>query len=1406
MKLRSSSGILLATLLTALATVSSGTDVSYIQSSRQLSSGFSSFWEWLAWFLRGRTEQTTDSPTVSPTLSPVTFVYHPIRINCGGTDYTDSEGIEWTDDAHYSEGGIVGKSFLAYFFRIRDAQVFQSYRATTSNPLVYSIPVPAGSYRVNLFFSNPLSFYLPRSFTVYVQDRPSFSSDEIGAPGHQGPTWGTKLSTEVVVDDDGTIKIALNVLNRLASIAAIEILADDASVDPPVAAPFSKAPVSAVPTMGTARPVSSSPTKARVTSAPTAASPPTAEPTVNLPFTVSPTDAIATAVPTEPLATSPPTDVPTVPTEAPTEPLVTSSPILVTAVPTVEPTEPLMTNAPATPTAAPVKSPISASPITNPTVQPSRPIVFSSDKPTTSPITIPTMLPTAEPTMGQTSLPTMQPTTEPTMSPTFLTTVPTNEPTMAPTVLPTELPTGEPTMAPTTALPTTLAPTRTPVTFPTTELPTVSPTMSPTESPTTLMPSIAPVTSPTGAPVVAASNAPSEKPSTKPSNGPTALPTSDAPTKAPVPVASAFPSPSPTGAPSAAATLFPTPNPSVAPTNGPSKAPTTDVPTMSPTASPTQAPEPFEAIRINAGGSADYVDVLGRTWVADSMFTGGRKDASLGNEIFDTQDDILYQTSRFGVFQYDVPLPDGDYEVVLHFTELVAGTPGERVFVAKAEGDDMFGSIDIFAFGGFTLNRAVTMEKAVSVNDGSLTLSLEEGSPKRGDPKLCGVEIKSLGPHLAHSVAGGPYTVVDTNGSGNAIVEVDGGGSHTHGPGLTIVEYVWKSGFNLLGEGETTSVQLPVGVSPLTLTVRDSGGNVHTETTIVTVLPSEFPDISALSESSGPVEGGTPLTISGSGFSFSSAETTVKFGLATLTGAQIQVIDKNTIRLTAPPSSVAVPVAVAVITPVGESSEVTFTYIASDAPIDFKSGLMVRIRFPTSVAFGPDGSLYVGTYTGQLNRIEFQDGNLKVKKWTQETVTPFRSILGIAFDPLDTAPISTPFIAHSYFFHKDATSSSGEAINGKISKVRGADLDDVEDVITGLPVSDHDHGLNGLQFGDNGELYITVGGNTNAGIPGAMTSTLQQKENVLSAAVLVAYVNRPDFDGKLTYDAPDDGNLVGGNGVELFSVGFRNPFGLIQHSNGHLYTNDNGPNLDFGDIMLGCRGERMADREDFDKLILLKRGNYYGHPNAKRAENDSRQCTWRPSTDPSGNGYTAPIMTLESATGGMIEFMTNHFGGQLRGNLIYSKYGGALHRVILSGDGRSVLPISNPALPLVGDFSLAVTQAPMGELIEARYEEGHIFFHRPIETSTAETQIKGVFPYRGSRSGGSILTVYGVNLNKNGLTPTILVGGSSCPVTDVKAFRVACTLPSGSGTVDVELTLGSESFTFPKAYRYIVGR
>jgi hypothetical protein len=61
------------------------------------------------------------------------------------------------------------------------------------------------------------------------------------------------------------------------------------------------------------------------------------------------------------------------------------------------------------------------------------------------------------------------------------------------------------------------------------------------------------------------------------------------------------------------------------------------------------------------------------------------------------------------------------------------------------------------------------------------------------------------------------------------------------------------------------------------------------------------------------------------------------------------------------------------------------------------------------------------------------------------------------------------------FFHRGNMSSSGTGINGRIMRAGGAALDIIETVISGLPVSDLDHGMNQMMFGDHGEIYWNHG-------------------------------------------------------------------------------------------------------------------------------------------------------------------------------------------------------------------------------------------------------------------------------------------------------------------------------------------
>lgn len=368
----------------------------------------------------------------------------------------------------------------------------------------------------------------------------------------------------------------------------------------------------------------------------------------------------------------------------------------------------------------------------------------------------------------------------------------------------------------------------------------------------------------------------------------------------------------------------------------------------------------------------------------------------------------------------------------------------------------MYANIDLLTIGGML--TAFTIKTVKIVEDGFVSIKLTNASPIVGTPKINGIEIKLLAPHYAHSVSNGPYVVVDLSRSGVATVPVDGSNSHTHGPGLSLTQWIWRRAGTILATGPTANLVLPVGQHDISLTVVDNGGNEATEATTVTVLPFGFPSITTLSPSTGFISGNETITIKGSGFTYAASVTTVNFGRVNMTGSSIQVINPTTIVIKSPPITIGIPVSVTVQTPLGLSAPGTFTYIAS-APITFSSGKLLDFEAPTTARFGPDKKLYVATLGGKIAKLTLNENFSKVVSQVVATVASDHAILGIAFDPLDADVVNPPlYCTTSKFFHGESKSSSGAAINGRVLKVSGANLDVVETVIQGLPVADHDHG------------------------------------------------------------------------------------------------------------------------------------------------------------------------------------------------------------------------------------------------------------------------------------------------------------------------------------------------------------
>ena len=349
------------------------------------------------------------------------------------------------------------------------------------------------------------------------------------------------------------------------------------------------------------------------------------------------------------------------------------------------------------------------------------------------------------------------------------------------------------------------------------------------------------------------------------------------------------------------------------------------------------------------------------------------------------------------------------------------------------------------------------IDKPVIVSDGYLTIESLDNNPRVDSPKLSAIEVRSIGKHFSHAVTGGPYTVVDSNGDGMADVPVDGKESHTHGPGQSLVSFIWKQGFKVIGNGENTTLSLPVGEHSISLTVADTSGDENTDTTTVTVLPETFPEIISISPKEGSIMGGTTITITGSGFT---SVTSVQFGLIRFDMQDITIVSPNVITLVSPVSALSVPAPISIITRTGESNIKLFKYLSS-IPVQFTASELIAFGAPTAIAFGPDSKLYVGSYNGMLAKYTMNDSFDTILSSVVTTVERYRGIFGITFDPLDNANTMNPtvYVTTANIYHDESRNSFGDAINGKVLAVSGANLDTIVEIITGLPVSSADHSV-----------------------------------------------------------------------------------------------------------------------------------------------------------------------------------------------------------------------------------------------------------------------------------------------------------------------------------------------------------
>jgi len=172
---------------------------------------------------------------------------------------------------------------------------------------------------------------------------------------------------------------------------------------------------------------------------------------------------------------------------------------------------------------------------------------------------------------------------------------------------------------------------------------------------------------------------------------------------------------------------------------------------------------PFKEMNILLGAKRYYIDETERQiWMPDQpyrkggwgyiggdAFKGTNNRVSYGSDknILETDNDPVYQTQQVGIKQFKLDVPDGEYELSLHFAELIGGVTKEslaynldnnhqkedvkqRIFNVYVNGEAFLEKLDLALDYGYT--TAVKKKTRVTVQGGkgiSLDFTIIKGVP-----------------------------------------------------------------------------------------------------------------------------------------------------------------------------------------------------------------------------------------------------------------------------------------------------------------------------------------------------------------------------------------------------------------------------------------------------------------------------------------------------------------------------------------------------------------------------------------------------------------------------------------------------------------------------------------------------
>jgi PQQ-dependent dehydrogenase (s-GDH family) len=353
---------------------------------------------------------------------------------------------------------------------------------------------------------------------------------------------------------------------------------------------------------------------------------------------------------------------------------------------------------------------------------------------------------------------------------------------------------------------------------------------------------------------------------------------------------------------------------------------------------------------------------------------------------------------------------------------------------------------------------------------------------------------------------------------------------------------------------------------------------------------------------------------------------------------------------------------------------------------------------PWELTWGPDEQLWATERKGRrVIRINPADGTRSTLLTVHEVHQSVQQdgLLGLALHPDFLRGSDDVFLVFTYDDAPGPTLARRLGIRKYHYNQATRTLGNPEDVITGLPTHD-DHVGGRLAIGPDRKLYLTIG--DQGSNFGSNRCNANHAQDLPTSAQIRAQdwsnyqgkILRINLDGSIPSDNPE----INGVRSHVFSYGHRNPLGLVFGPNGFLYESEHGPSTD-------------------DEVNLIESGRNYGWPNIAGYRDDKSYvyANWSASKGPAcrdlppGNAVPASVPTqnesawndprfapplrtfftvetgydirgLGSATiapGGIDVYTSNVIPGWRNSLLALSLIRGAVYRLKLSDDGRSVM-------------------------------------------------------------------------------------------------------------------------------------